>query len=1008
MQKFQKLYKKLNPEQKEAVDSIEGPVMIIAGPGTGKTFTLTMRIANILLKTDTDPSSILALTFTENGAKVMRERLLEIIGTEAYYININTFHAFCTELIRKNPELFFKSLESIPLSDLERIQLFKKIIDSLDLTILKPANKPYSYIQDITKAIKDLKREGISPYDFKKLLEIEEKVVSNIKEEINPRTGKPYTRFEKMKRDYQKQQELRLIYERYQEEISNINKFDFEDMINLVVDKLVSNENFKLSLQENFLYIHVDEYQDTNSSQNKILQLLTDHWENPNIFVVGDDEQSIYRFQGASLENILYFKKLFKNSKIITLTSNYRSSQIILDASRNLISKNLIKLEGINKNLKSLEKHKNIPIKIAEFSNEAVESYFIAKKIKSLIEDGIQPNNIAVLVRRNNDIDTIQNEVAGFGIQYEVSAGINVLEDHDILKLLKLLRIINDIKRNPSNDIDLFTVLNYEFIGINELDTLKISRFASKNQINIIDVIFDKNKLNNVDLEEPEKLVAFGEKIKQWIKDDSNYVFTKFFEIVVKQSGFLKWILNDRKNFSKVKKLNTLFNEIKKLNASDHNLNLEKFLENIDLMTENGIGIFDEEEYEGKNAVKLLTVHKAKGLEFEYVFIAKCIDKKWGNSSHFEKIKLPESIIKNVDLDKKEKNEDERRLFYVALTRAKKQIYITYASRYGSSSDNNLAVPSMFISEIASKYKKKFNTRNFEEEYKKRASKQLDVGPTYEITLKEKEFLASIIDKLNLNVTGLNTYLKCPYKFKINNILKTPRAKSSYMAFGTAIHEALEKFFQMFKLRKKIPKKSFLISEFKKTLEREILNEKDFKLLLKKGTLVLNEYYENNYDTFAEPIYTEYTFGGKKVYLKDIPLSGKVDKIEWVNKLKRTVKVVDYKTGSPKTRREIEGKTKNSDGDLIRQIYFYKLLSDLDITFNYNVVKGEFDFVESKPGKRAKKVDFVYSKDKIDELKELIIKTAKNIRDHIFPRTNNIKNCESCEYKDHCWEDGLT
>lgn len=1007
MASFTSLYKKLNTQQKQAVDTIDGPVMIIAGPGTGKTLTLTMRIANILKRTDTDPQSILALTFTESGAKTMRERLTEIIGPSAYYVNINTFHSFCTDIIKEFPEIFLIAEDTTPLSDLERIQIFREIIDKSNLEILRPSNAPYYYINDIIRAIQELKRENISPIELTNLLDDDAIRIKNTKSKINPRTGKPFVKYAKEKRELEKQKELLEIYKKYQQQLRKANRFDFEDMINFVVEKLRKDKNFKLTLQERYLYILVDEYQDTNSAQNEIIKLLTDTWENPNIFVVGDDEQSIYRFQGASIENVLYFQELFKKAEVITLISNYRSSQYILDASRSLIKKNILKLKNIDKNLKSKVRRKDIPVTTAKFSSAQSENKFIAQEIKGLIKNRVDPDEIAILVRHNRDIDDLKDALARENLRFEISTGKNILEDGDINRLLILLEVIRDLKVKPSEDIDVFTLLNFEFLKFPKLDVLKLARFASSKRVNLLEALIDEDIFSELEISEPEKFIKFANKLSQWQNLDANTTFAKFFETVIQESDFLDWILSDKHNISRISTLNTLFNEVKSLNYTDHALNLEKFLENIELMKENNIKIEEAPLERDVQAVKLLTAHKAKGLEFEYVFIAKCIDKKWGNSSFREKLKLPQGIIKNVDLDSKEKNEDERRLFYVAITRAKRKVYITYADKYSSAGFDRLAVPSMFISQIDKKYIEKQDSKAFEKKLADSIDAQLKLPESETAILKQEDFLNSLIANLKLSVTALNTYLKCPYKFKINNILRTPRAKPSYLAFGTAIHKALESFYKKFKKTHKIPTKTFLKQEFQDALEKELLPEKDLAALAKRGDKVLEEYFKKNKKTFAEPVFTEYAFGFRKVYLGDVPLSGKIDRIDWTNQDRKEVKVVDYKTGTPKSRGEIEGKTKYSEGDLYRQILFYKLLSQLDRNFNYTVVKGEFDFLESKSGKRAKKEIFQYTQDEIEDIKNLIRNTMKKIRTLSLERTKEYRHCQNCDYKNHCWPDGI-
>lgn len=1004
---FDKLYKKLNDEQKQAVDTIDGPVMIIAGPGTGKTYTLTMRIANILKKTDTDPGAILALTFTESGVKAMRERLLEIIGPTAYYVNIHTFHSFCNELIQEFPEIFLISDEAAPLSDLERIQLFREIIEETELDALKPSNSPHYYLHDIIQAIQVLKRESITPKRLRKLISEEEADYHSIEDLINPRTKKPYAKYQKMERNIQKQKELLQIYASYQKKLKEMNRFDFEDMINFVVSKLEHNDQFKLTLQERYLYLLVDEYQDTNTAQNEIVRLLTDTWENPNVFVVGDDEQSIYRFQGASLENVLYFRKLFKHAKVITLTSNYRSSQYILDASRSLIEKNVLKLEDVQKRLKSMVTHENQPIRTASFQTQQFENAFIAEKIQAYIKKGTDPDRIAILVRNNRDVDDIKDMLMRKSIRFEVSTGENILENGDINRLLLLLEVVRDIDRKPSDDIDIFTLLNFEFLQFNELDILKLARFASEKKMNLLDTVLDEDIFNEVALENPKKIIHFMKKLNEWQALTANTTFTKFFEILIKESGFLNWLLSDEYNLSRINTLNTFFTEVKDLNYADHNLNLESFLENIAIMRENRIKIEEAPLETDSEAVKLLTAHKAKGLEFEHVFITKCIDKKWGNVPSREKISLPSNILRNVDPEEKEKNEDERRLFYVALTRAQKSVFITYAEKYTSGGYTREAVPSMFISEIDNSYLKQIDVQTFEKKQSFQQEEQLLLPGSETHEQDETDFLNALLAKFKLSVTSLNTYLQCQYKFKLNNILKTPRAKPIYLSFGSAVHAALEKLFRQYKKKNALPSFSELSSYYNSALEKEILSEEEQMDLQKRGEKILKDYYTKIQTSDIDVLYTEYAFGFRKVMLGDIPLSGKIDRVDWIDKDRREVKVIDYKTGSPKTRGEIEGTTKNSDGNLIRQLLFYKLLSLLDRNFNYTVTEGEFVFLESKPSKSARSETFTYSDEQIEDLKTLIRENMQKIRDLQFERTKEYRHCDNCEYRNHCWPDGI-
>jgi len=992
---FESLYKELNPKQKEAVDTIEGPVLVIAGPGTGKTQVLTMRIANILKKTDTPSSAILALTFTDSGVKAMRERLLSIIGSEAYYVNIYTFHSFCSDILRSNPDRFVLSEDLEPLSDLERVQIFREILDEGGYKNIRPFGGRYYYVRSLIRTIQDLKREGISEKDFEKFIEKSE--------------------------NFEKLSEVLDVYSRYLQKLKEKNRYDFEDMINLVTERFDNDANLLRDYQERYLYFLVDEYQDTNSPQNKVAHLLASYWgDEANVFVVGDDSQSIYRFQGASLDNILFFTKNYPKAKIITLKENYRSQKVIIGASEDLIKNNELKLTdflNVEKRQESAVTYEDKRIELGHFSSGITESFFVSTQIKKLVEDGVLPSEIAVIYRNNADSKDFSDMFGRMGIPFNLIGGENVLEDYDINKLLKLLDVILKV-RSKEEDLDLFTIFNYEFLDFDYVDTLKLSRFASEKKINFVEAInhpdFKKSSgvLNALNFEK------FLDKLYEWQSLDSNLTFTAFFERVLEESGFLNWVISSRDSIEKLNRLNSLFAEIKKLNTADHSLNLKKFMEDVLILKESGIPINEEALNIRNNSVLLTTAHRSKGLEFEYVFLVKCFDGKWGNNKVRDLIKLPEGLVgaslgvkdKAGTLDaSKEKNEDERRLFYVAMTRAKKGLFVTYADSYFTEGSLREAVPSMFISEISKDKTEEIEVSKYESSVKEILKDILKPVTSENVSIEEKDFLKSVLKNFSLSVTALNTYLECPYKFKLNNLLRTPRAKDKYLALGTAVHKALEIFFREFKNTGKLPDLPYLLSEFEKAISEEILTERDFLETRAKGSLILKAYFGSYNKEFQKPLFTEkfFGYGNSKVYLDNIPLNGKVDKIDYVDVSRKYVKVIDYKTGKAKSRNDVEGKTKYSNGGYKRQLVFYKLLADLDRTFNFTVTDAELDFVEPDKNGKFSRHSFNISLGELEELKLTIKDVMKKIRELKFERTTNYKTCVNCDYRAHCWPNGI-
>jgi len=994
----------LNPEQLKAVETIEGPVLVAAGPGTGKTQILAARIANILTKTDVPPDAVLALTFTESGVKAMRERLLGLIGPAAYYVNIATFHSFCSEIIQNYPDKFLLATDLEPLSDLQRLQIFRELLDKGDYNIIKPLGNPYLYVPALIKSIQDLKREGVLPEEFEQLVGSESFPVET-QHVASPTSSKAQpSKLADGPRDADKQRELLTIYKSYQQILKDKGLFDFEDMINFVVQKFRDDEEFLRIFQERYQYILVDEFQDTNNAQNAVVDLLASYWDEPNVFVVGDANQSIYRFQGAAVENMVAFSKKYPTCQKITLTKNYRSTQTILDAATELISRNELRLSKIfpeiPENLIAATSVQTSKISVGEFSSSTSEVFYTAHKIKELLSNGVNPAEIAVIYRHNKDGVLIADTLARLGIFYNLGSGENVLEDPVIKKLLLLFRALVS-SRAGQDDLDWFTLFNYEFLGFDSLDVLKLFRFASLRKINIIEAINHPEFEKASSVAGPEKFKKFLNDLVTWQKLDAESTLVTFFEELINSSGYLAWVLSLPDAYDKLISLNSLFSEVKKLSFATRETHLADLLAGVKVMQEGHLTINREGSTAGLKAVYLTTAHRAKGLEFEYVFILGCLDKKWGNNVNRDLIKLPEGILKNTDISKKEKNEDERRLFYVALTRAKKEVTITYSG----------GLPSMFLSEIDDNKKSLLDTASFEANtfalLKESLLPPSELSKTA-VTDEERVFVQEVLSNFKLSVTALNTYLECAYKFKLNNILRTPRAKSPNLSLGTAVHAALDSFFKTWQSSDNLPTVDFLVNTGLAAVQKELLSPKDLKMVQRDCERILKHYFEERSSKFEKPLFTEklFGYGWGKIMLEDIPLVGKVDRVDLIDKEKRLVRVVDYKTGKPQTRNEIEGNTKYSDGGYKRQLVFYRLLIDLDKTFNYEFGEATLDFVEDK-GSGSRQESFGILPEEVAELKKMVISSMQKIRGLEFERTTNYKTCERCDYKDHCWPGGI-
>jgi DNA helicase-2/ATP-dependent DNA helicase PcrA len=1014
---FQSSYSILNTAQKKAVDLIDGPVMVIAGPGTGKTQVLATRIANILQKTDTNPHSILALTFTESAASNMRERLVKMIGKTGYYVQITTFHSFCSEVISSNPEYFSIDRDSEPLSDIERYDFFSQIIFDLDITTLKPLNSPLFYLRDAMKSISDLKRENISIEDFSVMIEEEEK---NLEDDLKK------TARTKLEKKIAKNKELNLIYSHYQVKLREHLRYDFDDMITLVVEAFGNHEDLLLDYQENLHYFLVDEYQDTNSAQNKIVDLLASYWrdEQPNIFVVGDPNQSIYRFQGASVENALSFSDKYPDSEVITLINGYRCPQNIYDAAHSLISENnltkeetispnlsknrLMILDKLNEKLISFSKLKS-NIEITKSPSHTVEIINVVEKIKELINNKkVHPKNISILFRNNAESEQLKDILNKWNIDYELDSSANIMDTELIRQLIEFLRVVNGINLDD-RELNLFEVLNYKWLGLNHLDLMKITKTASLKRISIFELLeqdFDQNKSQltefKLNKEEYQNIQSMLFKLRQLKTDDANMVFTAWFEQILNDTGYLEYIKQQPNKYELIVALKSLFDQIKNLNQANHKLKLNDFLVALDLMSEHNIAIKSENIQTKENAIHLSTAHKAKGQEWDYVFMIGLVNGKWGNTRKRELIPLPDGVLKNTNVDKKERNEDDRRLFYVGITRAKVKVYLSWAQTKLTGNNNKTQVETMFLSELGENTKVKHNEVTEVDEAK--ILKLIEAREIIEedkvVEQNTKDFFSHLVKNFKLSSTALNTYLRDPKEFVENNLLRIPKAKPVHMSFGTAVHAALEFLFNIQKKSGKFPPVEQLYESLSVHLGKEVITEDDYDRRLEHGKEILKLYYDTNVNNTNEVMNLEKAFGGSKnkvVLENGIHLSGRIDRIDWLDKDKKQIKVIDYKTGKPKSVNDINGSVGTSNyserelclpesirGQYKRQLLFYKLLIDNDHTFNYEVTHASFEFIEPNSSKKQVTRLFEITKEDTQDLKNLIIEVMAEIKNLEF------------------------
>lgn len=972
---FLDAYKRLNSGQKEAVDTIDGPVMVVAGPGTGKTQILSLRIANILRQTDTAPENILALTFTESGVASMRKRLSGIIGSSAYSVVIKTFHGFANDVIKDNPESFGRIIGSKNITDVTQISLIEEIIIESKLELLKPFGDTLYYTKAILSAISDLKREGVTPEDFEELVlsaERDFEKISDLYHEKGAHKGKMKSQYGDLKKQINKNKELLSVYKSYEEKLVKNKQYDYNDMIMEVLKTLRSDSDLLLRLQENHQYILVDEHQDTNNAQNKILELLVNFHESPNIFVVGDEKQSIFKFQGASLENFFYFKHLYKNATLVTLEENYRSTQKILDSAHSLLAG--------EKKLKSNTKESEKNIHFYALANDSSENYFLASCISEKIKDGVAPEEIAVLYRNNGDAFPVADMLSRFGISYVIESDQDILRDSFVKKLVTIIKAVH----NFGSDDVLAEMLHLDIFELSAIDLMRVIRTAKdKRKFDLYDLISDREgELSKIPLEAPDKFAEVFGKISHWVKSSKNDDLVVCLEKIFRESGILALALSH--SGEKIETINTFFDEARSLASVNPSARLSDFYVYIDTLEKHSMSI-KRKAKPVSSVVRLMTAHRSKGLEFEYVYIVGAYDGHFGNKSKREILKLLPSVYSLVK-DKKENDFDyldgdsdseERRLFYVALTRAKKEVHISYGAFSG---DGRERVPSQFISEIDESLIDNVNTENvtskFQNEKEILFKEKVTLPTSLEYKEKYKEFVREKFLSQGLSVSALNNYLKSPWLYFYRNLVRLPEAQNKSQIYGVVIHGVLQDFFETLKYEE--PGKEFLLQRFEERLANESLRDHDREDLLDKGHKTLESWYKENKGKWNKDVLTEFRING--VYLTpEIRLTGVLDKLEFIGGSRMNVRVVDYKTGKPKSEKVVRGETKDSDGGYYRQIVFYKLLLELYEDGKFKMDEGALEFVEADEKGKFTKHIFTPTDEEVENLKSEIIRVSDEI-----------------------------
>lgn len=1053
---FDARYKALNAAQKKAVDVIDGPVMVIAGPGSGKTELLSLRVGKILKVGTAKASSILLLTFTETAARNMRERLEALIGPDAFRVAIYTFHGFCTDIIGRYPEYFFNATHFRPGSDLVQSELLENIFKRLPHKHMLAGFHPergFAYLKEVQVRIKDIKKGGLTPERYAELLAENEKSFTALNkivaEDLPERIGKDsIAAFERMrlalekegsnlglmyaksiehaledcealekntplsawKSDYTGKDDdgnrvlkdflslpklyaLGDIYADYQKALHTEGYFDYEDMILQVVKALTENITLRTELEEMYQYIMVDEFQDTNNAQLSLVKAISSnavHEGHPNVCVVGDDDQAIYKFQGAEISNIHSFKELYKDVETIVLTENYRSTQEILDFARAIVVQGVNRLETRYKEIRKdlVAKNKTLPvgkIHTLAFPTDVEEYSCIAETITKLLKDNVPAKEIALIAREHKQLIALLPYLDVKNIPYTYMRKENVFDERHVQELIMLSRFLATVGDSAFERDDLLPqILSFEFWGLDRIAIWRIAEAAKEKNISWLE------SMRQSDDEKVRELATFlielgvaaqtapleiildtligskeAPKVKENPDEDDDFVLPALhlktgFLSPYKEYYFGKDALKkDGSSYIHfLSSLRVFINALREYKEGTM-LRAHDVGTFVDMHVAYNIPLINETPFaHNENSVQLLTSHGAKGLEFDYVFVVSVNDAIWAGRSKGSKLSFPI----NMPLASAGDTEDDFiRLFYVALTRARHTLYLTHHKS-----------PLRFLQSSALPETENESPVVAETES---LTKGLAIYHAPPFAHDEHALLQKVVEGYMLSPTHLNNFLNLidggPMKFLEQNLLRFPQAKNASSVYGTAIHKSLEDAHIIARKEGKIPPLETLVDSFRRELKKGRLLDYEEENKRVRGEKVLARYYEERKKEIKAEHIVELNFSKQSVQINGALLTGKIDKIvegahgEWT--------VIDFKTGKGFSTFE---EAKLSEYDELKlhhyryQLMMYKLLVENSRDHNtHTVTEGILEFVEEDDGGKVQEIRLSFDAAMHEELK---------------------------------------
>lgn len=962
-----KVLEGLNKQQEKAVTFGKGPLLIIAGAGTGKTTVLTRRIVWLLEQGLAKPEEILALTFTEKASTEMEDRVDLLMPLGYSEISISTFHAFCQKILQQHAIDIGLPGDFKLLTRTESWKLVKQHIHDFDLDYYKPVGNPSKFIHALLDHFKKVKGEEISPEEYlsyAESLRLDNDTPDNDANEETKRV-----------------REVAGAYHKYQKLLLDNSFLDFEDLIIYTIKLFRKRPKILSYYQNQFKYILVDEFQDTDLSQYELVRMISKPEDN--ITVVGDDDQSIYKFRGASISNILKFKEDYPKAAEVTLTQNYRSSQQILDLAYGFIQQNNPeRLESKLKISKKLKAGKKMDSEIEVLHGQTLfeEAKIVADKIISLKEaEKLGFNDFAILVRANDHAEPFLTELGRRGLPFIFVANRGLYKKTIILDILAYLNLLD----NYHEAQNFYRVLNFPKFMLEEFDLVNFLQSAKRKSFSLFEAANVARSLVKMSEQSYLKLKNLLDLIQKHTNLARERPITELLVRCLEDLGVIKEIAQDSiENVEKRSLLEQFYKKCQKFESEQNDKLLKNFLNQLNLEIEAGDqGDLAFNPDLGPEAIKVMTVHSAKGLEFSCVFCVNLVDQRFPTRERSDLIEIPENLVKEILPEGDAHLMEERRLFYVAMTRAKRFLYLAYADDYGGTTAKK---PSRFLVELGL------------------AAKPEKSRPVGQVFFASPQTLPRLKTKLTppdtFSFSQVNCFLNCPLEYKYLHVYKLPMPGKGHLSFGDTIHKTLEKFLNsyrqlnsskqpdLFGTKKTgigVPRKELLSKYYEECWVDDWYEDKIQKQNYRKqGIKMLDNFYEKFSENPKPVKFLEQRF---KLKIGNYKFVGKIDRAD--ENSDSSIDIIDYKTGQIKEKLSPEDKT---------QLLIYQWAAEEE--FKIKVHSLKYWYLASL----RDSIEFLGSKEEVSSVKEKILLTIEEIVKAVEQNSFNEldkKKSHNCQYR---------